>query len=286
MERNNEIIEPDNTAVRTALWRALHVQNDAYPHILDDVVGFQLVSPDDGWQQRPDMNLDFTRRVRASMVARARFIEDLMIEQLKLGVNQYVILGAGLDTFAQRRPEIASQLRIFEIDKPNTQTWKKQRLIELGYNIPEWLKFVSVDFEAGSSWWEQLISSGFDVNQPAVLACTGLSMYLTLEANKATLQQIATLAPGSKLAMTFMLPFELIDAEDHFLQQVSEKGARASGNPFICFFSPSEMLDLARKSSFKAVEIVNSTNLFNRYFVGRLDNLSPASGEAFLIATT
>jgi len=286
MEQNIEIIEPDNTAVRTALWRALHVQNDALPHILEDEIGFKFVAPGPGWQQRPDMDLNFTRRVRSSMVARARFIEDFMTEQLKLVIKQYVILGAGLDTFAQRRPEIASQLRIFEIDKPNTQTWKKQRLVELGYNIPEWLQFVSVDFESGSSWWEQLIRSGFDVNQPAVLACTGLSMYLTLEANKSTLKQIATLAPGSKLAMTFMLPFELIDAEDHFLQQASEKGARAAGNPFISYFSPSEMMDVAREAGFKEVEIVTSNDLANLYFVGRPDKLSPASGEAFLIATT
>ncbi|MEI8087509.1 MAG: class I SAM-dependent methyltransferase [Paludibacter sp.] len=286
MDQNNEMIAPDNTAVRSALWRALHVQHDALPHVLDDEMGFQLVAPDDGWLQRPDMDLDFTRRVRASMVARARFIEDFMIEQMNHAVSQYVILGAGLDTFAQRRPEIASQLRIFEIDKPNTQTWKKQRLVELGFNIPEWLRFVSVDFEAGASWWEQLISSGFDVHKPAVLACTGLSMYLTKEANQTTLRQIATLAPGSKLAMTFMLPFELIDAEDHFLQQVSEKGARAAGNPFISYFSPSEMLDLAHDAGFKEVEIVSSTDLANRYFIGRSDKLSPASGEAFLIATT
>jgi O-methyltransferase involved in polyketide biosynthesis len=112
---------PDNTAVRTALWRAMHVQVDSSPHIIEDEVGFQLVAPPDGWRRRPDMDPDFTSRLRASIVLRARFIEDLVIEQRK----QYVILGAGLDTFAQRRPDVASTLQVFEIDQPDTQTWKR-----------------------------------------------------------------------------------------------------------------------------------------------------------------
>jgi methyltransferase (TIGR00027 family) len=285
MEEKKGTVEPNNTAVRTALWRAMHVQIDAKPHVLDDEIGFKLVAPAEDWQQRPDMNPVFSRRVRASMVARARFIEDLVAEQVKLGVCQYVILGAGLDSFAQRQPEIASKLTIFEIDQPGTQTWKKQRLIELGYGIPEWLRFVSVDFEAGSLWWEELLKSGFDPTKRTVLTCTGLSMYLTTEANKATLQQIATLAPGSVLAMTYMLPLELIEVEDHVLQTISEKGARASGNPFISFFSPNEILDFAREAGFVDVKNVSASDLNKLYFTGRSDNLSPASGEGFLIAT-
>ncbi len=278
--------EPNNTAVRTALWRALHVQTDAQPHILEDEVGFRLVAPADDWRQRPDMDIHFTRRVRASMVARARFIEDLMIEQAGKGVSQYVILGAGLDTFAQRRPDIASKLTVFEIDEPNTHLWKKQRLVELGYDLPSWLRFVTVDFEAGSSWWESLKSAGFDENKPAVVACTGLSMYLTLEANRTTLQQMATLAAGSTLAMTYLLPIDLIDEEDVMLQQISEKGARAAGNPFISYFTPDEMLNLAREAGFKTPENITAADLYKRYFRERSDKLSPASGEVFLVSRT
>src|SRR6185295_14338066 len=160
MEQNKKIAEPDNTAVRVALWRALHVQIDPPPYIIEDEIGLKFIASDGGWQQRPDMSPDFTKRLRASIVARARFIEDLAIEQSEHGINQYVILGAGLDTFAQRRPEIASQLQIFEIDQPDTQAWKKQRLIELGFDIPKWLHFVPVNFEI-SSWLKLLINAGF-----------------------------------------------------------------------------------------------------------------------------
>src|SRR3954463_13644523 len=169
---------PENTAVRVALWRALHVEVDASPHVFEEQVVLRLVAPDDGWRSRPDMSA-FTRPFRASIIARARFIEDLVAEQAERGVFQYVILGAGLDTFAQRRPELASRMHVFEIDRPGPQAWKRQRLVDLGYGIPPYLRLVPVEFEREGSWWEQLASSGFDSDRPAVVASTGVSMYLT-----------------------------------------------------------------------------------------------------------
>jgi methyltransferase (TIGR00027 family) len=276
----------DGTAVRVALWRAMHVQVDPPPHVLEDEIGLQLAGPDDGWRDRPDMHPAGTSRFRAAIVARARFIEDLVAEQAGRGVAQYVILGAGLDTFAQRRPEIAARLRVFEVDQPGPQAWKRQRLIELGFGIPEWLRLVPVDFEAGGSWWEQLIAAGFDPGQPAVVVSTGVSMYLTKDSNAATLRQLAGLAPGSTLAMTFLLPAELLDAEDRPGFQVAERGARAAGTPFISFYTPDEMLALAREAGFKDAEVVAGTLLTERYFAGRTDGLRPSSGEDLLVATT
>jgi len=285
MEHNKKIIEPDNTAVRTALWRALHVQIDPPPHIIEDEIGLKLVAPADEWQQRPDMSPDFTKRLRAAMVARGRFIEDLVIEQSGLGVEQYIILGAGLDTFAQRRPGIASSLQVFEIDQPDTQTWKQQRLSSLGFGVPDWLHFVSVDFEK-SSWWEQLVRAGFDAGRPAVIACTGVSLYLTKNAIIDTLRRTAKLAPGSKLAMTFYLPLHLIEEEDKALQQIAEKGAAAAGTPFISFFAPDDALVMAGDAGFTTANIITARDLANRYFSGRADGLAPASGEYFLVAET
>src|SRR5205807_1666564 len=158
-------VVPNSTAVRVALWRAMHVHVDPPPHVLDDEIGLQLVAPDEGWRARPDMDPVATRGFRVAIVARARFIEDLVAEQ------------AG----------------------------------------------------HGGSWWQQLAAAGFDPGQPAVVASTGVSMYLTKDATAATLGQLAGLAPGSTLAMTFLLPPELLDDTDRPGLQTSEKGARASG---------------------------------------------------------
>jgi methyltransferase (TIGR00027 family) len=189
----------------------LHVEVDPPPHVIEDTIGLQLAAPDEGWRQRPDMHPVWTRPFRASIVARARFIEDIVTEQAARGLRQYVILGAGLDSFAQRRPEIASQTRVFEVDRPGPQAWKRQRLIDLGFGIPDWLRLVPVDFEAGETWLQRLAAAGFDARQPAVVASTGVSMYLTEDAVDATLRQVASLAPGSTFAMTFMLPLERTD---------------------------------------------------------------------------
>jgi methyltransferase (TIGR00027 family) len=283
----DQVSAPDSTAVRVALWRALHAQIDAPPRIFEDEVGLRLVAPDEDWRRRPDMDADFTRPFRASIVARARFIEDLIVEQVKHGIGQYVILGAGLDTFAQRRPEMGSRLTVFEIDQPGPQAWKRRRLIELGLGVPDWLRFVPVDFEAGDAWWARLTSEGFDAGRPAVLVSTGVSMYLSKEAVASTLRHVAALAPGSTFAMTFMLPIELADPEVRPGLERAEKGARASGTPFISFFTPTQMLTLAREAGFREARHVSAAALTERYFSGRTDGLRPPNaGEEMLVAAT
>ncbi len=278
--------EADNTAVRVALWRALHVQVDPPPHVLEDEVGLALVAPDEGWQKRPDMS-PFTRPFRASIVARARFIEDLVEEQVTRGVAQYVILGAGLDTFAQRRSELASRLRVFEIDRPGPQEWKRRRLVELGYGVPPFLHFVPVDFEAGDDWLSRLAAAGFDRARPAVVASTGVSMYLTRDAIAATLRKVATLAPGSSFAMSFMLPIELAEPEMRPGIEAAARGARANGTPWVSFFTPDEMLALARESGLVDAKHVSADALTKRYFPGRSDGLRlPSNSEELLVATT
>jgi methyltransferase (TIGR00027 family) len=283
---DNPDSEPDNTAVRVALWRALHVQVDPPPHVFSDEVGLKLVAPDEGWQARPDMS-PFTRPFRASILARARFVEDLVVDEAARGVGQYVILGAGLDTFAQRRPDIASRMLVFEIDQPGPQAWKRERLAALGLGVPPFLRLVAVDFEAGDDWWARLGAAGFEAGRPALVASTGVSMYLTKEAIAATLRQLATLAPGSTLVMSFMLPIELTDPEVRPGIERAAAGARANGTPFISFFTPAEMLDLARACGFRDVRHVSAAALAERYFAGRSDGLRPPNNsEELLVATT
>jgi methyltransferase (TIGR00027 family) len=277
---------PDHTAVRVALWRALHVAIDPPPHVLEDEVGLRLAAPEQGWLDRRDMNPVFTRKFRAAIVARARLVEDLVAEQAARGVGQYVILGAGLDTFAQRRPEVASRLKVFEVDQPPTQAWKRQRLIDLGLGIPAWLRLVPVDFESGDSWLDKLTAAGFDPGQRAVVASTGVSMYLTKEAIAATLRQIAGLASGSTLALTFILPMELTDPDERPGFEAAQRGARAAGTPFISFFSPPEMVALGRGCGFRDARVVSPDEVVQRYFAGRPDGLRPGGAEQMLIATT
>jgi methyltransferase (TIGR00027 family) len=281
-----ESIEPDNTAVRTALWRALHVQVDAPPHVLEDEIGLKLVAPDEGWRNRPDMS-PFTRPFRASIVGRARFIDDLVVDRVAAGVRQYVILGAGLDTLAQRRTDIASRLAIYEVDQPGPQRWKRQRLMDLGFGIPPFLKLVAVNFEEENTWWSRLLEAGFDVSQPAVVASTGVSIYLTKDATEATLRRIASLAEGSTLAMSFMLPIEMADSELRPAIERAAQGARANGTPFVSFFMPSEIVALAREAGFRDVQHISAENIAELYFANRTDGLRPPiNAEELIVATT
>jgi len=277
---------PDPTAVRTALWRALHLLVDSPPHVLEDDIGLRLIAPDDGWRDRPDMHPEGTRGYRASIVARARFVEDLAIEESARGVEQYVLLGAGLDTFSQRKPEVASRLKVFEVDQPSAQRWKHERLSELGFGIPPWLRFVPVDFEAGASWWDELLANGFDAAQPALVSSTGVSMYLTREAVVAILSRVAALPKGSTFAMTFLLPLSLLPVQERARHQAVYDRAREAGTPFLSFFEPEEIVALAREAGFAWARHVSTADLTQRYFAGRADGLQPAVGEPFLLAGT
>ncbi len=275
----------EKTAVRTALWRALHVQVDPAPHVLTDEIGLKLLEPAGGWRQRHDMLPAITARSRATVVGRARFIEDLVAAEAARGVRQYVLLGAGLDTFAQRHPGGVSDVRVFEVDQPGPQAWKRQKLLECGFGIPEWLRFVPVDFEANDDWLGRLSQAGFDAAQPAVVASTGVAAFLTRDALLAKLTQVASLAKGTTLAMTFLLPIDLLDEEERAARRKTEAFARDSGNPWLSVLAPTDIERLARKAGFSGARHVSATDLTDRYFKGRADGLRPSSGEEILVAT-
>ncbi len=270
--------EPDNTAVRVALWRALHTELDSAPHVLDDTVGFRLVAPTDDWRQRPDMDPQRTRTMRASIVARARFIEDLVEEAHPA---QYVLLGAGLDTFAQRKSPVG--LEVFEVEQPGTQAWKKARLTELGFALPEWLHFVPVDFAAGEQWLEKATS--FDRAKSTIVTSTGVIMYLTREAIKAMFAQVASLKDVT-LACSFLLPTELISDEEKPGMEAAKRGAAAAGTPFVSFFTRDDIITLAHEAGFKKAHVVTSKELNEKYFANRADGLYTGTGEEILVACT
>lgn len=276
-------VAPDSSAVRTALWRALHVQLDDPPHLIEDGVGLALADPEDGWRDRPDMHPVGTRPYRAAIVARTRFVEDLLVDE---GIGQYVLLGAGLDTFVQRHPELAGRVRVFEIDQPGPQAWKLQRVEELGYGVPGHLRLIPVDFEADDNWWQALLDAGFDGTARSLVSSSGVSMYITKAATAATLRQLAGMAPGSIVAMTFMLPFELVDEADRAGLEGAARGARAAGTPWISCYAPEEIVTLAREAGFADARYVPTDELAERYLAGRSDGLRASGGEAILLART
>lgn len=275
---------PEATAVRTALWRALHLEVDPPPHVIVDDVGLKLLAPGDSWRERGDMDPEFCRAFRASIVARARFVEDLVQDAVSAGVSQYVILGAGLDSFGQRRTDLLPNLHVYEVDQPGQQAWKQTRLAEQGCNRHN-VHFVPVDLEAGDNWWIQLQRAGYHPERPAVIASTGVSMYLTKEATAATMRTVAQAAAGSVFAMTYLLPPHLVDTRVQPGLKQSEEGAKAAGTPFVSFYTPDEVASLARQAGFKHVENVSGQQLAERYFSGRHDDLRPPdNAENFLVA--
>jgi methyltransferase (TIGR00027 family) len=225
-------------------------------------------------------------RARASILARSRLVEDLVVERAAEGIDQYVILGAGLDTFAQRRTAAAAGVRIFEIDQPETQAWKRRRLDELGYVPSESLRFVPVDFEAGDDWWARLVETGFDPARPAVVALMGVIGYLSRAAITATLERLAGLAPGSTLVMSFLLPLELTELAERHRLEVGQEVALAAGTPFVSLFSPEQLVALVREAGFGHVHHVSAGELAARYFAERTDDLRPSSSEELIVATT
>jgi methyltransferase (TIGR00027 family) len=289
--------KPDSTAVTTALWRAAHLRLDAPPHVLEDEIGLRLlrdtellasyVGPGaapgpDAWLRHPYMGEKF-RRSRAGAVARARFVEDIVAEQVDRGCDQCVILGAGLDSFALRRLNLVRRLCVFEVDQPSTQAWKRRRLHELGIAAPETLSFVPVDFER-QSWVTEIVNAGFDRTRPAVMSSLGVTNYLSVDAIRSMLHDVARLAPGSLLVCGFALPAHLIEPDEREMRADIEVRAAARGHPWVSFFSPDGIRRLAEGVGFADVNIVTADDLAGRYFAGREDGLRQNSA-AYLMAS-
>jgi len=284
---------PDLTAVGAAFGRAAHVILDDPPYVFEDTLSIRLADADilrAAQLLTPDGQLAAARdepraQWRGTFVGRARFVEDLVFERLGAGVDQYVILGAGLDTFAQRRSDLVSRLRIFEVDEPRTQRWKQERLRELALPVPPSLHFVPVDFESGDSWVSAIATHGFNAARPSVIASTGVTQYISVDAIATTMREAARLAPGTTFVCTFVLPVDLIDADERELRALTEERAATRGYPWISFYSPEQFLSLARAAAFDDVQHVSATALNERYCVARSDGLRAASGEHLITAT-
>ena len=261
---------PSRTALRVALRRAAHQIHDS-PVVFADPVAIPILGETYAEElrrtpTRPDR--PFSVSLRAFLVARSRYAEDNLAHAIASGVRQYVLLGAGLDTFAYRNPH--PSLHVFEVDHPATQEWKRDLLESSEIPIPDTLSYAPVDFEC-QSLATQLENAGFDRHAPAFFAWLGVVPYLTLAAFRTTLDFIATLPAGSGAALDYGQPRHALPALEQLAHDSLAARVQLAGEPFQLFFTPEEMA--AEFSSFHNIEDLGATEINAHYFAQRNDQL-------------
>ncbi len=268
------------TAFRVAQRRAVHQVLDQ-PPVLDDPVAVPLLGAQFVFDPKREMH-PVARAFRAYMAARSRFAEDQLALATAQGVSQYVLLGAGLDTFAYRNP--FPQLRVFEVDFPSTQAWKRTLLAEAGIAPPANVRYVPLDFER-KALAEGLEEGGVDFAQPAFFGWLGVAPYLTLEAFRATLETIARLPAGSGVVFDFAFAPETLKLTQRLaFHWLAARVARA-GEPFRLFFTPQTLELELRAAGFSCIELRGSEQLNALYFTTRADGLQLATPGLGMMAT-
>jgi len=268
------------TALRVALRRAVHQVLDQ-PPVLRDPIAVPLLGSEFRFDAEREAH-PIARAFRAFMAARSRFAEDQLAAAVEKGIAQYVILGAGLDTFAYRNP--FPSLRVFEVDFPATQDGKRVLLAEAGIALPESLTFVALDFEH-QTLAEGLAGAGFDATRPAFFAWLGVVPYLTLEAFRATTKTMAQLPAGTGLCFDFgVSPESLGPAHRKAFDALAARVA-AAGEPFRLFFEQDELELELRAAGFHQVQLHTADRLNELYFAGRGDGLRLPSPVLGMLAT-
>ncbi len=271
--------QPSRTAERVAMRRAAHQILDQ-PRVFDDPLAVAIAGVSEG---PADAQQPFSRALRAFIAVRSRYAEDQLARAVERGVRQYVVLGAGLDTFAYRNPLRSAGLRVFEVDHPATQAWKRSRLREANIAIPDEMTFAAVDFET-QSLDVRLQEAGFRATASAFFSWLGVTPYLSRPAFDSTVQFIAGLPSGSGIAFDFAVERSLLSpGQQRALDALAERVARA-GEPFRLFFDPAALArDLARLG-FCEIEDLDGGQINARYFARRSDSLAVAGGGHLLSA--
>ena len=269
------------TALRVALRRAAHQIHDS-PVVFDDPIAVAILGAAYAEElKRTPLRSDrpFSVGLRAFLVARSRYAEDNLRRAVETGVNQYVLLGAGLDTFAYRNPY--ARLRVFEVDHPATQQWKRELLQRNGIAIPERIAYTPVEFER-QSLSAQLSDAGFNFQEPAFFAWLGVVPYLTLEAFRATLSFVSTQPHGSGLTLDYGQPRSVLPPLERLALDSLASRVEQAGEPFQLFFTPSEIA--AELSSFHSIEDLGALEINARYFHGRTDQLAMRGSAGRLLS--
>jgi methyltransferase (TIGR00027 family) len=256
------------TALGVAIRRAAHQLID-HPPVLNDPIALRLIGS--GYPRHMERAMHrVARDFRAFMAVRSRYTEDHLALAVSEGVSQYVVLGAGLDTFAYRNP--FAMLRVFEVDFPATQEWKRSMLRKAGIAVPDELIFVPMDFEH-KTLAEGLSEAGFHAELPAFFSWLGVVPYLTLEAFRATLRTIAQLPGRTALSFDYALSPETLTAVGRTAFDRLAGRVAAAGEPLQLFFTPETLEEELGRAGFKHVEQQDSDQLNELYFKDRADGL-------------
>jgi methyltransferase (TIGR00027 family) len=258
------------TALGVASRRAAHQILDESPKVLDDPIAVPILGPE--FFADPIRHADpRSRAFRAYMVARSRYAEDNLASAVAAGVTQYIILGAGLDTFPYRNPYPA--LHVFEVDVPVMQEWKRGKLASAAIAQPPNLTFIPLDFEH-QTLAAGLAEAGFDASRPAFFSWLGVVPYLTLSAFRATLGLIAAMPPSSGLTFDYSLAEEELSPRQQAARKSLAARVAAAGEPFRLFFRSEQMQNELESAGFQRIEQLNHAELNHRYFTNRTDGLA------------
>lgn len=273
------------TATGVAVARSAHRSCDQPPWVLDDPFALQLAGP--RWaeiQSASEAAFPETalRQSRASVVARSRYAEDRLVSG---GYRQYVILGAGLDSFAWRRADLIGWLRLFEVDHPASQARKLDRIAELDLPVRDGHVFAPVDFET-TPLCDGLTRAGLDWSQPAFFSWLGVIIYLTPEAITATLNTVSGCGTGSEIVLSYDAPDAFLDDTAREMVQIEARQVAATGEPYTTRMSPAQAETLIESAGLEVVEHLAPQALYDRYFAQRSDGLRPSTAERLIASRT
>ncbi|MBM3344057.1 MAG: class I SAM-dependent methyltransferase [Betaproteobacteria bacterium] len=273
--------QPSRTAQGAAMLRAAHQLIDT-PRVFEDALALNIIGAEAQAALRQNLARYAERAsLRAYVALRSRYSEDQLALAVQRGVSQYVVLGAGLDTFAYRNPHAA--LRVFEVDHPATQRWKRQRLADAGIAPPRALTFAPVDFET-QTLGAGLRAAGFDAARPAFFSMLGVAIYITQPALMSTLSQVAALAPGSEIVFSYAVHDALLNAQQRAARAQAASRVAALGEPWISYYDPAALEAQGAKLGFTQVATLTAQNANERYFKGRADGLRVSGSSRLLRA--
>ena len=271
---------PSLTAQRVAMRRAAHQLFDD-PRVFEDPLAIPILGEEPAARLRyGDHETGGSRHIRAFMAARSRYAEDELTAAIARGATQYVVLGAGLDTYAYRNAH--SRLRVFEVDHPATQSWKRRQLESAGIAIPSSLTFVPTDFE-DQSLGSVLESSGFQNGEISFFSWLGVTPYLTAEAAMATLAFIGSLPAGSGVVFDYAVERSSLDSVEQLAMDALASRVARAGEPFRLFLDPRALNRMLRAAGFHEIEDLGPSDIDERYFAGRTDGLRVSMGLAHLV---